>query len=55
MIQVALALVTGMVMGAAFALLRLPIPAPPTLAGIAGVVGVFLGFLIAARLTGRVT
>jgi XapX domain-containing protein len=42
--EVVLALVTGVIVGFLFALLRLPIPAPPALAGVTGVVGVYLGF-----------
>ncbi|TDC28490.1 DUF1427 family protein [Micromonospora sp. 15K316] len=41
-----LALLTGLIVGVVFALLRLPIPAPPTLAGIAGIIGIFLGFIV---------
>lgn len=50
--DVLLALLTGTVVGAIFTLLRLPIPAPPTLAGIAGIVGVFLGLVIVGRFIG---
>ncbi|MFC4321862.1 XapX domain-containing protein [Litchfieldia salsa] len=39
-----LALITGVIVGFLFALLRLPIPAPPALAGVTGIVGVYLGF-----------
>jgi XapX domain-containing protein len=41
--EVVLALITGMVVGFLFTLFRLPIPAPPALAGVAGIVGVYLG------------
>ncbi|KQB91616.1 putative membrane protein [Geobacillus sp. PA-3] len=41
--EVVLALITGMVVGFLFTLSRLPIPAPPALAGVAGIVGVYLG------------
>ncbi|MCT4564265.1 MAG: DUF1427 family protein [Maledivibacter sp.] len=37
------ALVVGIVTGAIFSLSKLPLPAPPTLAGIAGIVGIFVG------------
>lgn len=41
---VILAVVTGFLVGFIFALFKLPIPAPPALAGIAGIVGIYLGF-----------
>jgi XapX domain-containing protein len=48
--EVLAATLTGMIVGAAFAALKLPIPAPPTLAGIMGIVGIFLGFLLVKSL-----
>jgi XapX domain-containing protein len=47
--DLAYALVTGLIAGFAFAKLKLPIPAPPSLAGILGIVGIFLGYLLAKR------
>jgi XapX domain-containing protein len=44
--EVILSLVTGIVVGFLFTLFRLPIPAPPALAGIAGIVGVYLGMKV---------
>ncbi|MCT2538280.1 XapX domain-containing protein [Aquibacillus koreensis] len=44
MTEVILALITGTIVGFLFALLKLPIPAPPALAGVMGIVGVYLGF-----------
>lgn len=41
-----LSLATGILIGAAFALLGLPIPAPGSLSGVLGVVGLFVGFWI---------
>ncbi|MFB6094286.1 MAG: XapX domain-containing protein [Halanaeroarchaeum sp.] len=41
-----LALLTGTVTGAVFAFLRVPIPAPPTLSGLLGIVGIYLGYRI---------
>ena len=40
----ALALLTGLVAGALFAALNVPIPAPPELAGVMGIVGLFAGY-----------
>jgi XapX domain-containing protein len=39
-----LSLITGAVVGFVFALLKLPIPAPPALPGIMGIIGIYLGF-----------
>lgn len=39
-----MALATGFAVGAVFALLRVPVPAPPTLAGVLGILGLFLGY-----------
>ncbi len=35
---------TGVVVGFIFAVLKLPIPAPPAFQGIMGIVGIFLGY-----------
>jgi len=48
--EVLLTTVTGFIVGMIFAKLKLPIPAPPTLAGVMGIVGLFLGYLVAVRL-----
>lgn len=40
---VIIALFTGIITGVIFGVAKLPLPAPPTLAGIAGIVGIFLG------------
>ena len=44
---------TGFVVGGIFTLLKFPIPAPPTFQGIAGIVGVWLGFVTLKNLLGR--
>jgi XapX domain-containing protein len=41
---VALATLTGLTVGALFAFLRIPVPAPPSLAGVMGIVGIWLGY-----------
>jgi len=41
-----LALVTGVLAGGLFAYLRIPVPAPPTLPGVLGVTGLFLGYRV---------
>jgi XapX domain-containing protein len=38
-------LITGVAVGSVFALLKFPIPAPSNAAGIAGVVGIWLGLV----------
>jgi len=48
--EVLLTTATGFLVGLIFARLQLPIPAPPTLAGVMGVVGLFLGYLLAVKL-----
>ncbi|MBN8208658.1 XapX domain-containing protein [Bacillus sp. NTK071] len=39
-----IATLTGFIVGLVFAFLKLPIPAPPAFAGIAGIIGIYLGF-----------
>ncbi|WP_053363778.1 DUF1427 family protein [Bacillus sp. FJAT-27251] len=41
--EVILALLAGLIVGILFKMLKLPIPAPPVLAGVIGIVGVYLG------------
>ncbi|WP_435099124.1 XapX domain-containing protein [Halarchaeum sp. P4] len=38
------ALLVGLLTGALFAGLRVPIPAPPSLPGVMGIVGIYLGY-----------
>ncbi|QPV62582.1 DUF1427 family protein [Halosimplex litoreum] len=42
----ALALLTGFLTGAVFRFLNVPIPAPPNAAGVLGVVGIYLGYVV---------
>ena len=46
--EIILSFITGGVVGIVFALLKLPIPAPPVLAGIVGIIGIFCGFKLVA-------
>lgn len=48
--EVLLALVAGVIVGVVFKLIRLPLPAPPFLAGVMGIFGIYIGGLIAERL-----
>ncbi|MHB8483532.1 MAG: XapX domain-containing protein [Nitrospiria bacterium] len=40
------ALVLGGVVGSIFGFFKVEIPAPPTLAGVAGILGLFLGYIL---------
>jgi len=42
-----LALLAGAILGYIFAKINLPVPAPPVLAGILGIIGIWLGYLLA--------
>lgn len=42
--MVLLAIMTGFIVGLVFAIFKLPIPAPPAFAGVAGIIGIYLGF-----------
>lgn len=44
--EVLLALLVGAILGFIFVKLKLPIPAPPVLSGIVGIMGIWLGYLI---------
>lgn len=41
-----LALLTGLLTGALFRFLNVPIPAPPELPGVMGIVGIFVGYKV---------
>ena len=41
--EIAMSIAAGFVVGALFAALKLPLPAPPVLSGVLGIVGVYLG------------
>lgn len=42
--EMILSLMTGAVCGAAFALFKLPVPAPTVIPGLLGILGIFLGY-----------
>jgi XapX domain-containing protein len=44
--QLLLALLTGVFAGALFSAVNVPIPAPPNLPGILGIVGIYLGYRV---------
>ncbi|KLV09785.1 MULTISPECIES: XapX domain-containing protein [Photobacterium] len=43
MSEILLAMVAGLIVGLFFSAVKLPLPAPPVLPGIMGIVGVYLG------------
>ncbi|MBO9129044.1 DUF1427 family protein [Bacillus sp. 165] len=44
--DVLLSTLAGLIVGVLFSAIKLPIPAPPTIVGIVGIVGVYLGQLL---------
>lgn len=48
--QSTMSLMTGLVTGVIFALMNLPVPAPNTLIGVAGVVGLTIGYMLYMKL-----
>jgi len=42
--NVLLSILTGFGCGVVFAAFKLPVPAPPVFAGVAGIIGLWLGF-----------
>ncbi|HHT27179.1 MAG TPA: XapX domain-containing protein [Firmicutes bacterium] len=42
--ELLIALVVGIAVGMVFAVMRLPVPAPATLAGVLGIFGMYLGY-----------
>jgi XapX domain-containing protein len=41
--------ITGVGVGAIFALFKLPVPAPPVFAGVMGIVGLWIGYALIIR------
>lgn len=48
--EIVLTTITGFIVGLIFARFRLPIPGPPSLAGVMGIFGILLGYLVAAKI-----
>jgi XapX domain-containing protein len=46
--DIILSLITGSVCGAAFAVFKLPVPAPPMISGLMGILGLWLGYKLVA-------
>ncbi len=42
--EIILSILTGFACGAVFAAFRLPVPAPPVFAGVAGIIGLWAGY-----------
>ncbi|CAB4185825.1 XapX, XapX domain [uncultured Caudovirales phage] len=47
--EVLMTTLTGMGVGAVFAVFKLPVPAPPVFAGLMGIFGLWLGYGLIAR------
>jgi XapX domain-containing protein len=43
---IALSVLTGLLTGAIFRFLNVPIPAPPNLPGVLGIVGIYVGYQV---------
>jgi len=44
--DIMLSIITGFGCGVVFAAFKLPVPAPPVFAGVAGIIGLWIGFTI---------
>lgn len=42
--EIILSTLTGTVCGVVFALFKLPVPAPPVISGLMGIVGIYIGY-----------
>jgi XapX domain-containing protein len=51
--EIFLALLAGIFVGVVFTLLKLPLPAPPVLSGIVGILGILVGSKIVIFITER--
>lgn len=48
--EIIMSVIAGMIIGIVFKGLKLPLPAPPVLAGVMGIVGVYLGGIVATHI-----
>ncbi len=48
--EVLLSILTGFAAGMVFAFFKLPVPAPPVFAGVAGIVGLWAGYSIITKI-----
>lgn len=48
-----LAILTGAAAGAVFGFLRLPVPAPPSVVGVLGILGLWAGYTLAQQWVGH--
>lgn len=46
MSEIILSLIAGIICGILFALVKLPIPAPPSISGLLGIVGIVAGYYL---------
>jgi XapX domain-containing protein len=47
--EIVLSVLTGAGAGIIFALFKLPVPAPPVFAGVAGIIGLWAGYALVSR------
>lgn len=52
MIDILIATAVGMLVGGTFALFGAQVPAPPNIAGVMGVVGITVGYMLVTQLKG---
>lgn len=48
--EVLLATISGILIGVLFTAIKLPVPAPPVLSGVMGVVGVYIGSILYSKI-----
>ena len=48
--EIMLSMLTGFGCGVVFAAFKLPVPAPPVFAGVAGIIGLWIGFTVLTKI-----